>query len=346
MTARLHRTAALSLTALAALAAASTTGCETGDEARVWPGSFGTYTAEELGDPSGIVAASETIEGDAIMRMVEDLSSDRMNGRHWKMVEGFMTAGWVAGQLSALGFEPGAADGTWYDDIAGHEDAAPTVLGYLPGTGDGIVLISAHFDHLKPLPETSDSPDKIFNGADDNASGIAGMLEAGRVLAGMHRADPFVASVYLIGFSGEEAGLRGSRDLVNDPPFDLENVIGLFNCDMISRGEENTICIDGLARSPRIAAAIAKANAHVGLNIKGDEHPEWLPRADQAPFLGAGLEAVLLSVEDHEDYHKVTDHADKVLVNLIVRVSRLMAIAVHDLATAVEVAEDAKDADD
>ena len=71
-----------------------------------------------------------------------------------------------------------------------------------------------------------------------------------------------------------------------------------------------------------------------------DKHPDWLPRSDQWPFIQKGIPAVLFSVEDHEDYHKVTDHADKIIASLAARVSQMIALAVLDLASQKKVGSD------
>jgi hypothetical protein len=290
--------------------------------------------------PDAVIAAASSISAAELQSDIDDLASDRMNGRHWKSPEGWLAAGWIAGRLSSLGFEPAAADGTWYDALAGHPEASPTVIGRIPGRGPGIVLLTAHYDHLAPKTDAAEGEDAIYNGADDNASGVAGILAAARVLADLARRDPFEASIVLIAFSGEEAGLRGARDIVADPPFALDQVVGMINCDMISRGEGNLICIDGMGRSPRVAAAIDRANEVVGLRIRRDAHPDWLPRSDQGPFLTAGVQAVLMSVEDHEDYHQVTDHADRVDAVLASRTARLVALAASLLAREVDIDAD------
>ncbi|MFK7959246.1 MAG: M28 family peptidase [Phycisphaerales bacterium] len=282
--------------------------------------------------PDAVLAAVRGITAPDLVDTIEHLASDHMNGRHWKSVEGFMAAGWIAGRMHALGLEPCAADGTWFDPLAGHDDASPNVMGRIRGTGDGIVLVGGHYDHLRRATDKPAGADVIYNGADDNASGISAMLAVAEALLKVHAGTPLKSTVIFVGFSGEESGLRGSRDIAANPPFDLDQMRGLYNMDMISRGKENLICVDGPIRSPRLAAALRRANTVVGLDFSWDEHPDWLPRSDQAPFLAKDRQAVLFSVEDHEDYHQVTDHADKVLPKLVERTTRLVALAAWDVA--------------
>ena len=144
--------------------------------------------------------------------------------------------------------------------------------------------------------------------------------------------DRLESSVILIAFTGEEAGLKGSRHFVDQSPIDLKKVRGLFNLDMISRGTKNTIFIDGAKGAPSLIKALKKANDSIGLTLRVDEHPDWLSRSDQWPFITKGVPAVLFSVEDHEDYHQVTDHADRIMADLARNVARLIALATLDLA--------------
>ena len=104
---------------------------------------------------------------------------------------------------------------------------------------------------------------------------------------------------------------------------------------MISRGEANTIFLEGAPDAPRISVAISKANKEVGLKIIRNAHPDWLQRSDQAPFLNRGVPCVFLSVEDHEDYHQVSDHADKILPDLAAKTAKLVFLAAVDLAGGV-----------
>ena len=304
--------------------------------------------------PAAWIDAAQRFDPVALRTDVADLASDAMAGRHWKEPGGFMAAGWIAARLRQAGFEPGASDGSWFEPLPSHPDAAPNVIGVLPGRTDDIVLVTAHYDHLTSRPVRDDDPpnvDRIFNGADDNASGVAAMLAAAHALhtiaSGDRRpptiddpyttrgpSDPFEATVVCVAFSGEEAGLRGARDLAAAPPFPLTRIRAMINMDMISRGDPNTICVEGLADAPVIAAAIDRANEHVGLNLLRDQNLDWLRRSDQGPFLALGVPAVLFSVEDHPDYHQVTDHVERIDAELATRAARLAMLTTALLADA------------
>ena len=201
---------------------------------------------------------------------------------------------------------------------------APNVVGIRRGTGNDFVLISAHYDHLPPAKE---GVDRIYNGADDNASGVAGVLAiADALFRARVQTD---ASMVFIAFTGEEAGLRGSRFMAGQPPMALARVRGMFNMDMISRGEEDLIFVDGGKNADALRDVLRQANddSKLALRIHFDEHPDWLMRSDQGPFIYRKVPAVLFSVEDHPDYHQVTDEVPKILPDLATRVSRLVLLA-------------------
>ena len=270
----------------------------------------------------------EEITPARIQANVDHLAQDELYGRYWLSPFGKEAAEWIRAQLEEAGVEPGLPDGSWFQTPP-VENAAPNVVGLIRGTDPeaGIVAVGAHYDHLPPRRRGEDT---IFNGADDNASGTSGLIEIGRSLVPLK--ERMRASVLLIAFTGEEAGLVGSKHFVEEMTIKPEEFIGLFNLDMISRGEEDVIFIEGGKSAPKLMEALRRANRSE-LRLMVDKHPDWLPRSDQWPFIQKGIPAVLFSVEDHEDYHKVTDHADKIIASLAARVSQMIALAVLDLAS-------------
>ena len=274
--------------------------------------------------PSPIEAITPTM----IQADVDHLADDSYYGRYWLSPFARRAAEWIKTQFEDAGLEPMLPDDAWFQELK-TKDASPNVVGILRGTdpGAGYVLIGAHYDHLPPKRR---GKDKIYNGADDNASGTAAVIAIARALVPL-RAE-LRSSVVFIAFTGEEAGFKGSRHFTTEPPLPLKSIRGLFNLDMISRGEEDLICIDGAKQSPDLIRVIRKANEEVGLRLQVDTHPDWLPRSDQWPFLSKGVQAVLFSVEDHEDYHEVTDHSDRIIASLAARVAQLVALATMELA--------------
>ena len=282
--------------------------------------------------PKAVVDVPESITKISpamIQADVDHLAADEYYGRYWLSPFARRAAIWIAGQMEAAGCEPLLPDDSWFQELE-TKDASPNVVGVIRGTDPkaGYLLVGAHYDHLPPRRRGKDT---IFNGADDNASGVAGVLAVARSLAPLKGS--IKASVVFIAFTGEEAGLKGSRHFAENAPMAMKSIRGLFNMDMISRGEEDLIFIDGAKQSPNLIRALKSANQEVGLRLQVDTHPDWLERSDQWPFLRRGVEAVLFSVEDHEDYHEVSDHADRILAPLAAKVARLVALATLELAS-------------
>ena len=224
------------------------------------------------------------------------------------------------------------------------------VVGLLPGSDpelkQEVVVVGGHLDHVGygQLGQNRGNKEFIHNGADDNASGTCGMIAVARALSAMPEGLP--CDVVFIAFTGEEAGLKGARHHVANPTVPIASIRALLNLDMISRGEANTIFVDGTEISEPIRKALRIANESVGLDIRFDEHPDWLDRSDQGPYLAKGVPAGLFSVEDHEDYHQVTDHADRILPELAAKVSRVTALAVVELARSTPTPEAASPSND
>ncbi len=200
------------------------------------------------------------------------------------------------------------------------EVATANVLGYLPGTDRGLdgehVLIGAHMDHLG-LGGRGDSnagagaAGQIHNGADDNASGTAGLLGVARLLAA--RRDGLRRGVVFAAWSGEEWGLLGSRHYANEPELPLADLVAVVNMDMIGRSKDGYLAIEGVGTSPAFPELVTAAHADLGLGL--DLHLAERPSAnsDQASFFDKELPVLAFFTGLHEDYHKPSD--DAALIN-------------------------------
>ena len=264
------------------------------------------------------------IRSEDLMAHVEYLASDELQGRSARGPGGRAAAEYVAARFSDFGME--SFGETYFLPLA-DEQLSPNVVAFVRGRGPGFYLVSAHYDHLGV---GGDGEDQVFNGADDNASGTAAVIELARAFSAS--AHDLRASVVFAAFSAEELGLRGSRHFVAHPPFPLDELRGVINLDMIGRGEDDLVFCEGADQAPELEAALREANVQVGLRIRCGEHPEWIPASDHYPFMQAEIPTIYLGVEDHPDYHRPTDHADKLLPLLIERVTRVVFGTVFELA--------------
>lgn len=274
--------------------------------------------------PPAVESIKKAITADAIKSDVTELSSDEMGGRFFRSPFAEKAAKWIEGKFAGVGLA------TTRQKIDSNDESAPNIIAVLAapkeGATAGYILVTAHYDHLRPKRK---GEDKIHNGADDNASGVAGMLAVARALHAATAAGTGAkCAVVFVAFNGEEAGMLGSRAYVKTPSVPLNEVRAVFNMDMISRGKPREIYIDGGPVGASAIATLKKANESIALSLRLDEHPDWLNRSDQGPFLAKQVPAVLFSVEDHEDYHRVSDEVSKIDASLAAEVAQLVALAV------------------
>jgi hypothetical protein len=176
----------------------------------------------------------------------------------------------------------------------------------------GVVVMGAHYDHLGYGGRDSLAPDQHepHVGADDNASGTAGLLEAARALVA--RGGELRRDIVFVSFSGEEAGVLGSTHFTRTPPAgtSVAEVVAMINMDMIGRLRENRLRVLGTDSadewSPLVDAACAKVR--VDCTTGGD----GFGPSDQTPFYAAGAPVVQLFTGAHGDYHKPSDTAEKI----------------------------------
>ncbi len=181
------------------------------------------------------------------------------------------------------------------------------VLAAIPGTDpvlkDEIVLLSAHHDHLGLRGGV------LYPGADDNASGTAGLLELARLLKDSRPK----RTIIFLSVSGEELGLWGSRKLAANPPMDLSKVVADLNTDMISRGQPNQLHVAPSHIEGAITTLVGHARtiaANQGFQLADGTDKYW-QRSDHYSFVQKGIPALFFFAGMHEDYHQPTDTPDK-----------------------------------
>lgn len=209
--------------------------------------------------------------------------------------------------------------------VSGHVDIDPltarthNVIGVLPGSGalaNEYVVVGAHYDHLGWGGQGSFKPDlhAIHNGADDNASGVAGMLCAARLLKDAGPARDNQRTLLFAGFSAEEIGLGGSAWFVEHPPLGaLADVVAMINLDMVGRmrdGKLNLLGTDSSSAWPELIKAANKAAPDVKIAAGGDGYGP----SDHSSFYAAGIPVVHLFTGAHDQYHSPDD--DVALLNL------------------------------
>lgn len=199
-------------------------------------------------------------------------------------------------------------------DLVKETRSARNVAGLLKGSGDlaeEVLVIGAHFDHLG-LGEVGSLAAKpgseVHNGADDNASGTAGVLELAGALAS--RKDRLRRSVLFLAFSAEEQGLLGSRHYVNHPAIPLEKTVAMINMDMIGRMQDRRLIVGGTGTSPGWRDLLNQLNRDADLDLRfrdGGFGP-----SDHSSFYGRDIPVLFFFTGVHGDYHKPSDDYDKI----------------------------------
>ena len=218
------------------------------------------------------------------------------------------------------------------------------VAGMLPASSHGAevderwVLLGAHYDHLGHgrggnSLASGEQKDAVHPGADDNASGVAAVLEAARQLAKM----PRKRDVAVAFWSGEELGLLGSSAFVAEQILQTTDVAGYLNFDMVGRSRDNKLTLQAVGSSPAWGSLIERSNVPVGFDISLQQDP-YLP-TDSMAFNSSEVPTLNFFTGSHEDYHRPSDTADKLNFEDLERVSRLGALIAHKLANLEEAPE-------
>ena len=264
---------------------------------------------------AGSAGAQAAIEPEGMMETVKSLSGAEFMGRGVGTPELDKAAAFIASRFEAVGLLPGGpANGSWFQEWTDPESKARmrNVVGILPGRNPELaresVVIGAHYDHLGMTGASKENAGKMHPGADDNASGVAVLLElASRLplVANMERSVVFVA------FTGEEAGRKGSRYYVrNERRYPAAKAIAMINLDTVGRLGKGKLIILGSGSAKEWSAILQEIAKPLKIEIA--EVAQELDSSDQKSFQEAGVPAVQLFTGPHADYHRPTDTADKI----------------------------------
>lgn len=215
---------------------------------------------------------------------------------------------------------------------------APNVVAVLPGSDpelrDTYVVFSAHMDHVGVGGCPSVGDDDICNGADDNASGTAALIEVAEAFAALPT--PPARSLVFLAVSGEEKGLLGSYYYSENPTVPLEKTVANINVDMIGRNAPDSIVVIGQEYSSLgpLVRGVAEARPELGLTVAQDLWPEerFFFRSDHFNFARKDIPALFFFAGVHEDYHRASDHVEKIDSDKAARVAQLIFHTAYAIA--------------
>jgi hypothetical protein len=200
-------------------------------------------------------------------------------------------------------------------DIVKEMKTTANVVGLLEGRDSQLknefIVVGAHYDHLGLGGESSLSQKptgEIHNGADDNASGVAGLLELAQTLTSTK--EQLKRSVLFIAFSGEEEGLLGSSHYVKNPKIPLTQTVAMINFDMIGRLKGDSLVVYGIGTSPIWRPMLDRLNERARFDLKLNE--DGVGPSDHTSFYLKDVPVLHFFTGVHEDYHKPSDDAERI----------------------------------
>ena len=283
----------------------------------------------EAAAPAPAPAVASTMHAQ-LLEDVRILAADDMQGRDTGAPGGEMARNYIVGRLEALGVvaPPMGRLQPW--EMQGRTRAGPktyngvNVIGLIPGTRvtDRYIVVTAHYDHVGVNAEG-----QVFNGADDNASGVATMLA---LAADLKRQAP-EHSVLIVALDGEEHGLLGARHFVEAPPMPLESIAMNLNFDMTARAEtDGKLWVTGTYQNPTLRPLLEgiPANGAVALAF-GKDTPQdtgndnWVESSDHAAFHRAQVPFLYLGVNYPPDYHRPSDDFERITPSVFISATEL-----------------------
>lgn len=283
---------------------------------------------------------AQRIRHDYLYHHIAYLASDHLKGRATSSPEQIVAARYIAKRFRQIGLEPWGNDGFYYTfryklsknphDSTLTETAASeplegcNVLGFLDNGAPYTIVIGAHFDHLGLGHDhnslDADPEGKIHNGADDNASGVAGVIELARYFAENEVTEKY--NMLFMTFSGEELGLIGSKKWCDKPTLPLNQINYMLNMDMIGRLNDSTkkLLIYGIGTSSAWKEAIDKTNTY--FSVKSDS--AGIGPSDQTSFYLKDIPVLHFFTGQHSDYHKPSDDLEKINIEGEAKVLELM----------------------
>ena len=257
-----------------------------------------------------IERAVQSITQDELKQAVEFLASDTLQGREAGTTGNQAAAAFLVSELKRSKVKPAGTDSDWYQHFDG---GFKNIVSVLPGADDSLknefILIGAHYDHVGfGNPKNSRGPiGLVHNGADDNASGCAALLELIEAFEEIKL--PPRRSLLFVFWDGEEKGLLGSRHFVADPTRPLNSIRFVLNADMLGRLREDGLQLQGWRAATGLRRFLSQQNAE---QLTLDFSLRYVHDSDHWPFFERGIPSLMLHTGKHEDYHRASDDAERV----------------------------------
>lgn len=296
----------------------------------------GCAGAQVSSTPAAEARAIPALDSAQLIGDLFRLAHDSMAGRAAMTPENAKARAYLVGEMRRLGLAPVGA--SYEQPFAMPRRNRPdsvkgvNVVAQVRGTRypDRVIVVSAHFDHVGVRNGN------IYNGADDNASGTAALLQ---LAAYFQRHRPSHTLIFAF-FDAEEMGLLGARAFVANPPVPLAQIAANVNMDMVARGDNGSLWAVGTAPYPVMKPIVEGLVPDAPVTLKmgfdtGTGRNNWISQSDQGAFHAQGIPFVYFGVEDHPDYHEPGDDPEKVNAGWYSNATRTIAAFVTRLDAAV-----------
>ncbi len=292
------------------------------------------------------VTYGQKIDGNKIKAHIKTLASDEYEGRGTGSKGEQKANDYIEAQFKKIKLQPKGEKG--YDQSfpfkggihgTGADGTATNIAGYIDNGAENTIIIGAHYDHLG-LGNDGSSLDanpnnKIHNGADDNASGTAAVIELARYFQDNGKKEKY--NFLFLCFSGEELGLYGSKYFTEHPTIDLAKVNYMINLDMVGRLSPDTkaLFVSGSGTSPVWEPLLRKLSND---NIKIKTDSSGTGPSDHTSFYLKNIPVLHFFTGSHSDYHKPSDDSEKINVAGEVEVIKIIVKVIEDLDAAPKLA--------
>ncbi|MFN5628788.1 MAG: M20/M25/M40 family metallo-hydrolase [Bacteroidota bacterium] len=269
---------------------------------------------------------SQTVSVENIKKHISVLSNDSLQGRGTGTIGEAKAANYISQEFKKIGLKPVGDNNSYLKSFQYKQSSNPhgasdkdtavkilnskNIIGFLDNNSPNTLIIGAHYDHLGFGDDQNsleaNPKGKIHNGADDNASGVAGVIELARYFSNSKSKSNYL----FLCFSGEELGLIGSKKFVDNSDFEPAKINAMINMDMIGRLNDSTkkLMVYGVGTSPSFVNNVENANTYFKLVLDSS----GVGPSDHTSFYLKNIPVLHFFTGQHPDYHKPSDDLEKI----------------------------------
>ena len=285
--------------------------------------------------PAPLDAALATVRHKDLANHINTLASDTLRGRAAGSDGGRAAGSYLVQQLRRIGIQPAGIGGDYFQEFS--DKGFRNIVAVLPGSDPMLknryIVVGAHYDHVGLGTKTTSRGGlgQIHNGADDNASGTAAVLEVAEALAAT---DTLARgrSILFIFWDAEELGLLGSKHWTTHPTTPLSSIDMAVNVDMVGRLRDNQLFVYGTRTGSGLRQLAATTNAQLKRPLTFRYNWDLIANSDHHPFFANGIPVLFLHTGLHEQYHRPSDDADQISYDGLTTITKLMVGLTHRAA--------------